>query len=542
MKGDKLTLEPRRLGMVVGGSLTEGLEVKLEPSVSVEEMAVGRYISAQGQQRRFLGMITDVSLASTDPRLPSNPPDVSDPFIAQVVSGTSAFGILHVMPLLTIGVDGPQPVKTVPPHFSPVQEASESDIETVFGHEDQRHFTIGTPLDMETKVSLDLEKLVMRSNGVFGKSGTGKTFLTRLLLIGILQRRVASTLIFDMHGEYGWRGTSEGGGDVKGLKQLFPSQVAVFTLDQESAARRGITADFNVEIGFDEIEPEDIQMLQETLNLNEAQAQLAYRLERRLGGKAWLSTFLDIEGGEQLNELAVTLGEHESTVSALHRKLQILRRFNFLVPKAREDSVRRILEYLEQGKHVVLEFGRYGNELAAYILVANLISRRIHNKYVERMEIALGAGTEKPRPLVIVIEEAHRFLSPQVASQTIFGNIAREMRKYNVTLLVVDQRPSGIDEEVMSQMGTKLTCLLDNEKDVSAVLAGVSGRSALSGVLAKLESKQQALIFGHAVPMPIVIRVRDYGTPASYKELGAETGAPAEKQREQDIKDLWGRL
>ena len=75
-----------------------------------------------------------------------------------------------------------------------------------------------------------------RSNGIFGKSGTGKTFLTRLLLIGMLQKSKATNLIFDMQNEYGWAGTSEGGQrTVKALKQLFPSKVAVFTLDEENS-------------------------------------------------------------------------------------------------------------------------------------------------------------------------------------------------------------------------------------------------------------------------------------------------------------------
>ncbi|MDP2948858.1 MAG: ATP-binding protein, partial [Chloroflexota bacterium] len=116
----------------------------------------------------------------------------------------------------------------------------------------------------------------------------------------------------------------------------------------------------------------------------------------------------------------------------------------------------------------------------------------------------------------ITIEEAHKFLSPQVAGQTVFGQIAREMRKYNVTLLVIDQRPSGIDSEVMSQIGTKITCLLDNDADVDAVLAGVSEKRELKSVLARLESRQQALIFGHAVPMPVVVRTEEYGSEASY--------------------------
>ncbi len=97
-----------------------------------------------------------------------------------------------------------------------------------------------------------------------------------------------------------------------------------------------------------------------------------------------------------------------------------------------------------------------------------------------------------------------------IARHTIFGTIAREMRKYNVTLLVVDQRPSGIDPEVMSQIGTRVTALLDEENDIRAVFSGIAGTSALREVLARLETKQQAMILGHAVPMPIVIHTRNY--------------------------------
>jgi len=209
------------------------------------------------------------------------------------------------------------------------------------------------------------------------------------------------------------------------------------------------------------------------------------------------------------------------------------------VPQARDNTIQRILEYLDRGMNVVLEFGRY-TDYTAYILVANLLTRRIHAQYRERMEQAMGEDITKPRPLVITIEEAHRFLSQELAGQTIFGTIAREMRKYNVTLLVIDQRPSGIDEEVMSQIGTKITCLLDNERDIDSVLTGVSGKSELKAVLAKLDSKQQALIFGHAVPMPVVVRTREYGSPQSYKELGFREALELKKQAEEEAKDLWG--
>ena len=64
----------------------------------------------------------------------------------------------------------------------------------------------------------------------------------------------------------------------------------------------------------------------------------------------------------------------------------------------------------------------------------------------------------------------------------------------------------------LTMMPGVVTCLLDNERDIDAVLAGVSGKSGLKDVLARLESKQQALILGHAVPMPIVVRPEDYNT------------------------------
>ncbi|HUU63275.1 MAG TPA: ATP-binding protein [Dehalococcoidia bacterium] len=538
-------MDEKRLGIVVSGSLTRGVEVRLDSAISVEDIAVGRYVTVEGEKRRFFGMITDVTLDAIDPRLLTAPPDVSDPFIAEVLSGTSTFGRLHVLPALTIGGDalslleGPQPVKTVPTHFSVVSESSEQDVERVFGQVEEKQFYIGTPLDMETKVRLNPGELVKRSNGIFGKSGTGKTFLARLILIGIIQEGAAVNLVFDMHSEYGWEGTSEDNRKVKALKQLFPSKVAVFTLDEEGARRRKVSTDFVVEIGYDEIEPEDIAMLQETLGLTDASVQATYRLARRYGERKWLASFLAIESKDEINELAQSLGEHEATLAALHRRLDALRRLRFLVPQARDNAIRRILEYLERGMHVVLEFGRY-TDLTAYILVANLLTRRIHTQYREWMERAMGEDITKPLPVVITIEEAHRFLSHELSGQTIFGTIAREMRKYNVTLLVIDQRPSGIDEEVMSQLGTKITCLLDNERDIDSVLTGVSGKGELKAVLAKLDNRQQTLIFGHAVPMPVVIKTREYGSPQSYKELGFREALERKKQAEEDSKDLWG--
>ncbi|MBI3744467.1 MAG: ATP-binding protein [Chloroflexi bacterium] len=529
------------LGFVVSGSLTRGVDIKLDASAEVESLAVGRFVTIEGHLRRFFGVVTDVSLQHTDPRMATAPPDVEDEFIRDVMVGTAAYGSIHVSPYLVMPVGGdeaPAPAKTVPPHFARVRETSPQEIAAIFGENDDAHIWIGSPLDMEeAPVCLSADRLTERSTGVFGKTGTGKSFLTRILLAQIVQKGQAVSLIFDMHSEYGWSARQEGGTDVKALKQLFPSKVAIFTVDEEGSRRRGVQPDFVVRIGFDEVHAEDVASLAGVLDLNEAQVQAAERLEKK-HGRQWLSRFL---AGESLDDLTAFAGEteHEGTVQALHRKLQRLERLPFITNDKHDDSVARIMDYLERGTHVVLEFGRYRNKLEAYILVANLLTRRIHDLYVERVERSLGGQGKAPPNLVIAIEEAHKFLSPQVAKFTTFGTIARELRKYNVTLLVIDQRPSGIDPEVLSQIGTKLTCLLEDDRDIDAVLAGTSGGRELRAVLAKLETKQQALIFGHAVPMPVVVRTRTYDT-SFYRSLGVRDAADRKASLAKDEADLFG--
>ena len=529
----------QRLGVVVGGSLSRGLDVKLDRETSIEDLAVGRYVVVRGQSKRFFCMITDIMLDTTNPAIRSDPPDLSDPFLAAVYTGTAAFGTLHVAPMLTIDEDEdePRPVKTIPSHFMPVEIATAEDVNDVFGREDPTHFNVGSPLELEqTQINLDLRRLVERSVGVFGKSGTGKSFLTRILLAGIIKNQVAVNLIFDMHNDYGWAVKDERGAQAKGLKQLFGDKVSIFTLDDEATRRRGARADHVVTIGYEDIQPEDLAMLKTTLDLSDSMIDAAYELQK-LWGNDWIRKLIAAQP-ELLDELREQAAASPASVQALQRRVRRFERFEFLKPNALGKSVKEIVAYIEAGKHIVLEFGRYGSALEAYILVANYLTRRIHEHYVEKVEKALGDESLEPPQLLITIEEAHKFLDPTIARQTIFGTIARELRKYNVTVLVVDQRPSGIDEEVMSQIGTRVTALLDNERDIAAVLMGISGAGGLREVLARLDTKQQAIIMGHAVPMPVVVKTRTYDTDF-YGSLSGDAGArpalnrptPAEDRR-----------
>ncbi len=511
------------LGSVIQGSLSQGLEVRLHGEVCIENIRVGQFLVVHGQRSRFFCMLTDVALGTASPRILANPPRPGDTFLQEVIAGTGTYGTLNLSPMLMFtpqadpGDDSDlalMPVKTVPGHFSQVYEAQERDFRTVFGWEDdphRRNFAIGEPLDMPVPICLDLDRFVERSNGVFGKSGTGKSFLTRVLLAGIIQKRAAVNLIFDMHSEYGWEAVREGKSfsTVKGLRQLFPDQVQVYTLDPDSTRRRGVRNAHELFISFDQIEVEDLTLVRQELNLSEASLENAVILAKELG-RDWISQLLNMTN-DDIQVFCETRMGNKASIMALQRKLNRLEGLKYIRSASAHNQISQILAYLEAGQHVVVEFGSQSN-LLAYMLATNVITRRIHADYVRKAERFLHTKDlgQRPQPLVITIEEAHRFLDRATVGQTIFGTIAREMRKYFVTLLVVDQRPSGIDPEVMSQVGTRITALLNDEKDIEAIFTGVSGAQGLRSVLAKLDSKQQALVLGHAVPMPVVVRTRAY--------------------------------
>ena len=532
----------REIGQVVSGSLVEGLSMKLNPEESVEDIRAGKFVVVDGDKHQFFSMITDVVLSTSARGLLENPPRRENLLMRRVLNGTTTYGTIALRPMLMLAKDDesvePRPVKTIPGHFSPVYTATAQDVSRIFGDEsfDRKYFHIGTPLDMdETPVCLNLERFVERSNGIFGKSGTGKTFLTRILLCGIIRNGAAVNLVFDMHSEYGWKGSVEGErAEVRGLKQYFGDRVAVFSLDPESSRRRGAPIDSEVRIPYSQVSVDDIILLQNELNLTPTALETCYALVNRFREDRWLGELLKMDA-DAINEFCEANNVHQASLSALQRKLRVLAESckSFLIDDTSrevEDAVKQMMSYVESGKHIVLEFGQHTQPLR-YMLVANILTRRIHDSYVKKKEAFLGGGAPEPRPLVITIEEAHKFLSPMLAGQTIFGTIAREMRKYNVTLLVVDQRPSGIDEEILSQVGTKITCLLNDEQDIKAVLTGVSNASGLRGVLASLDSKQQALVLGHSVPMPVVIRTRDYDD----EEFRLSMGGVSPEQRDQMV-------
>lgn len=510
-------IDRRRIGTIISGSLTDGLVMQLDPA-RIEQIKSGRFVSIEGSEGFFFSLVTDIELGTKNSDIALFPPRPDEHFFSHIVKKNYLSARAILRPLLMLdGAGRVHPVKMVPTHFAPVFEASEDEIVAIFGKETaqkSQFFAVGTPIDMVTPVCLNLDAFVERSSGIFGKTGTGKTFVTRLLLAGLIKNEKAVCIVFDMHNEYGLQARSEGSSRyfVKGLKTLFPDKVAIFSLDPTSTMRRGASPDVVVTIPYQAIQVQDIISLYHELNLHPTACEAASLLAARYK-QDWLVELL--ASGSRLKELAEMVGAHPESIAALYRKLRQIERLSCFVQSnaGYEDShvIEQMMEYIERGISVVVEFGTYASTFC-YLLLANIITRHIHTFYTAKTEQFLGNRSTacEPKKLVLVIEEAHKFLNPHAAAQTIFGTIAREMRKYYVSLLIIDQRPSGIEPEVLSQIGTKIIAQLHDEHDINAVLSGVGNGVQLRTVLSTLDSKKQVLLLGHAVALPIVVETRAY--------------------------------
>jgi hypothetical protein len=139
--------------------------------------------------------------------------------------------------------------------------------------------------------------------------------------------------------------------------------------------------------------------------------------------------------------------------------------------------------------------------------VVGTLLRVVYDALFWAMELAVGG---REQPLLVVIDEAHRFLpkgGETPANRTI-GRIAKEGRKYGVGLMVVSQRPSDIDPGVLSQCGTMIALRVTNDGDASAVRASLPDDLGDLGQLLPSLRTGEALVLGDALQVPSRVRIR----------------------------------
>lgn len=111
----------------------------------------------------------------------------------------------------------------------------------------------------------------------------------------------------------------------------------------------------------------------------------------------------------------------------------------------------------------------------------------------------------RERPLLVVLEEAHAYLSKENSgtAATAVRRIAKEGRKYGVGLMIVSQRPSEIDSTILSQCGTLFAMRLSNDSDRGHITSAASDNlKGLFDMLPVLRTGE-AIVVGEAVALPV---------------------------------------
>lgn len=538
-----------KIGSITAASLSGGFKMRFIGEASPESLRLGQYLVIQGNVFRFLCMISDLSLSASQDQLTNLL--VSQGFrgeqevqsVLPTLYGRSLFVETDLQPLKMIKTISETKTeiydpKTIPPHLSPVRRAREKDVSDVFGVIDSDNlWPLGQPIGMDFTIPINVDKLLARSSGIFAISGAGKSFLAKVLIGAIISSKRGCVLIFDMHDEYGHYAIDEKKGTkTPGVKALFPDQTTLFTLDSSSHEK----FDAVLVIGTEDITISDLLALSNQIHLTEAQEGMLYQLERGLG-EDWIAQLLEpdlLVSREDMETISESTNVPIDSLRSIIRKFYFsLGRFKFIkTGKHAKKGINQILGALSKSTSVVLGFGRYKDDLSAYMLVSNLLTRRIRDEYVENINKKRQNPSLPEFPnLLIFIEEAHKFLDKQAAKWSIFNKIAREMRKYKVSLCIIDQRPSTIDPDVMSQIWSRFIMTLAHTTDIEAVLSGMKNASNMRTIVYSLE-QQEALCFGFAFPMPSTIRVADFGS-SLFKvwgsPLGESLGSPDTQEKRQ---------
>lgn len=248
-------------------------------------------------------------------------------------------------------------------------------------------------------------------------------------------------------------------------------------------------------------------------------------------------------------------GQLTNFVSRFENKLAD-RRLDFLLGDAARDTtfeevLKRLIGYGENKTNVTI-LDLSGVPFDVLSITVSLISRILfeYGYYYKRLRIAENENENEINdvPLLLVYEEAHKYVpnddaAKYRASRESIERIAKEGRKYGVTLMLASQRPSEISETIFSQCNNFLALRLTNPADQNYV------KRLLPDTMGNLVDRMptlkagESLLIGDAVVLPSVVKIEMCDpTPAStdipYWQLWQEQWHELDIDK---IRETWGR-
>lgn len=441
-----------------------------------------------------------------------------------------------------------------------VHLVTEEDLAVIYGTEDSGQVMIGRLASAEgIPVRIDLDKLVTRHSAVLGSTGSGKSTTVASLLRSIAlgggvedsaSFPSARILLLDIHGEYGRAlqsvstvfrvnpSTDEqplhipfwaldpadlltflmGKLDDKALSQIldrifdYKTQLAndttVAGLDLSSMTTDSPVPYSLKKLWFELLEPEIKTWADQPRTIpaidedGDAETLKAPRYKPHGAGAA--APFIN-----QFGVLSIRRPLDQMRSRLLDRQYDFLLHPGAWEPDLNGKSEKDLPELLQAW---------LGHDKPITILdlsgIPSTVVARLIGAILKIIYEGLFWGREKSeggiaRPLLVVMEEAHRYLSKDAdgPARSMVQRIVKEGRKFGIGAMIVSQRPSEVDETILSQCGTFIALRLSNSSDRSKVQASLPDN--LAGVVDSLPVLRvgEAIITGEAARLPIRCRI-----------------------------------
>ena len=429
-------------------------------------------------------------------------------------------------------------VRSFPVLGEAVYNMSPQELTLIFNRENEACIEVGRlQQDSSIVAKVRIDDLLSKHFAIIGSTGSGKSCTVALVLQAILNENpMGHVVLFDPHNEY----SKSFGNRAEVIDQEsldlplwifdFVESCELLCSEIEDQAREETeilhdlllkakrlydrslrTGNLSTQVKLDDIEAE----LQRSTHIS-LDSPVPYRIRD-------VSKLIDHEMGklENSNNLAPykRLKRRIATLIADPRYQFIFK--NQASPRPIEDIVGRIFRLPVNGKPIsCLDFSGIPSE--ALNIVVSVVSR---------LAFELATWSERKLPILLVCEEAHRYIPRDKSlgfhsTRRIIGRIAKEGRKYGVSLGIISQRPSELEPSTLSQCSTIFSMRLSNELDQNFVRAAVpDGAADLLSFLPSLGTAE-TMVFGESVnlPMRVILNTlaeeyRPHSSSAKFTEL-----------------------
>jgi uncharacterized protein len=395
-------------------------------------------------------------------------------------------------------------VTRYPSPGDPLHTVSIEDLEEVFSATDTPHITIGTVYPTNrVRAALFIDTLLSRHFALLGSTGTGKSTTVALLLHKIIE--VASfghIVMLDPHGEYG---------------KAFRENGVVYDTGNMELPYWLMNLEEHIEVYIGKRTPDnevEVEILSKCLLLARSKSRAAIEIGRITVDSPVPYLLSDLVGAIQAQMGKLDKPDKVAPYIKLKSRIEEIKadpRYAFmfsglLVSDNFADFIERMFSMDNKGKPIsIMDLSGVPSDIVNVVVA--VFARVV-------FDFAVWSRSETQRPILFVCEEAHRYVPSERIDQhnaaaKILGRIAKEGRKYGVSLGLISQRPSDLSESVLSQCGTIISLRMNNDRDQAYVRNAMpEGARGFLDSLPALRNRE-CIICGEGVAIPIRVRIDD---------------------------------